>query len=78
MGKQDSIVAFGNQMIEAGVATQDDLDAVRKDIDTLIYELFLKAIDEEISPRIKNTELIGETMFSNGSVDSFSDDEPRC
>lgn len=75
--KQDSIVAFGNQMIEAGVATQDDLDAVRKDIDALIYELFLKAIDEEISPRIKNTELIGEIMFSNGSVDSFSDDEPE-
>ncbi len=75
--KQDSILTFGRQMMEAGVATQDDLDDIRKDIEVLIHELYLKAIDENISPRIQNTELIGESMFSNGSVDSFSDDEPE-
>ncbi len=75
--KQDSILTFGRQMIEAGVATQDDLDDIRKDIEVLIHELYLKAIDENISPRIQNTELIGESMFSNGSVDAFSDAEPE-
>jgi len=75
--KQDSIVSFRNQLIEVGVATQAEIDAIHEDIEGLIYELFLKAIDEKISPRIQNTELIGEMMFSNGSVDSFSDAEPE-
>jgi len=34
-------------MIEAKVATQTDLDAIQKDIKDLVYEMFLKSIDEE-------------------------------
>ena len=75
--KHDCIVSFGKQMIEAGVATQDDLDNVWKDVKALIYELFLKTIDDNISPRMKNPEVIGDMMFSNGSVDSFSDAKPE-
>jgi 2-oxoisovalerate dehydrogenase E1 component len=75
--QHDCIASFGKQMIEAGVATQTDLDNVWKDVKTLIYELFLKTIDDNISPRMKNPELIGDLMFSNGSVDSFSDAKPE-
>ena len=75
--KHDCIVSFGKQMIEAGVATQDDLDNVWKDVKALVYELFLKTIDDNISPRLKNPEVIGDMMFSNGSVDSFSDAKPE-
>jgi 2-oxoisovalerate dehydrogenase E1 component len=75
--KHDCIASFGKQMIEAGVAIQDDLDNVWKDVKTLIYELFLKTIDDNISPRLKNPEVIGDMMFSNGSVDSFSDAKPE-
>jgi len=75
--KHDCIASFGKQMIEAGVATQDDLDNVWKDVKALIYELFLKTIDDNISPRMKNPEVIGDMMFSNGSVDSFSDAKPE-
>ncbi len=39
--------------------------------------MFLKAIDDEISPRMENAEIIGDMMFSNGSVDSFSDAKPE-
>lgn len=73
---QDCITSFGKQMIDAKVASQTDLDAIQADIKTLVYEMFLKAIDEEISPRMKNTDAIGDMIFSNGSVDSFSDSKP--
>ena len=75
--QHDCIASFGKQMIEAGVATQTDLDNVWNDVKNLIYELFLKTIDDNISPRMKNPELIGDLMFSNGSVDSFSDAKPE-
>lgn len=75
--QHDCIASFGKQMIEAGVATQADLDNVWNDVKALVYELFLKTIDDNISPRLKNPEVIGDMMFSNGSVDSFSDAKPE-
>ena len=72
----DCIKSFGEQMIDAKVATQEDLDAIQKDIKAVVYDMFLKAIDDNISPHMKNTEAIGSMMFSNGSVDSFSDAKP--
>jgi len=74
--KQDCIASFGKQLLEAGVAVQDELDAIWNDIRTLIHEMFLKSINDEISPRMKNPDAIGDMMFSNGSVDSFSDARP--
>lgn len=74
---QDCIMSYGKQLIEAGVAEQSDLDKIQSEIKTLINAMFLKAIDDELSPRMKNTEAIGDMMFSNGSVDSFSDAEPE-
>lgn len=73
---QDCIVSYGEQLIEAGVANQSDLDEIQEQIKTLINEMFLKAIDTEISPLMKNPEVISDMMFSNGSVDSFSDEKP--
>ena len=73
---QDCIASFGEQMIEAKVAVQDDLNAIQNNVKALVYEMFLKAIDDEISPRMKNPQVIGDMMFSNGSVDSFSDAKP--
>ena len=74
--RQDCIASFGKQLLEASVATQDELDAVWSDVKALTHEMFLKSIDDEISPRMKNPDVIGEMMFSNGSVDSFSDAKP--
>lgn len=73
---QDCIASFGKQLIDAGAAKQADLDGIWNDIKTLINEMFLKAIDDTVSPVMKNPEIIGDMMFSNGSVDSFSDAEP--
>lgn len=73
---QDCIISFGKQMMDAGVATQEVLDAVSEDVRSLIYEMFVKSIDKDISPYMKNPEIIGDMMFSNGSTDSFSDAKP--
>ena len=73
---QDCIRTYGEQVVEAGVATEKELDAIRENILGLVNEMFLKAIDVDISPRMKNAEVIGDMMFSNGSVDSFSTATP--
>ncbi len=73
---QDCIGTYGKQLKEAGVCSKEDLDKVWDDIKALVNEMFLLAIDDEVSPRMKNPDVIGDMIFSNGSVDSFSDAEP--
>lgn len=73
---QDCIITYGEQLIEAKVSSQEDLDNVWADIKSLVFEMFTKAIDDELSPVMSNAETIGDMMFSNGSVDSFSDAKP--
>ncbi|HHT34236.1 MAG TPA: dehydrogenase [Bacteroidales bacterium] len=73
---QDCIRSYGDQLLEAGVATKEALDEMSDEIRKLVYEMFLKSIDDKLSPRMDNADVIGEMMFSNGSVDSFSDATP--
>ena len=74
--QQDCIASFGKQLIEAKETTQADLDAIWADVKTLVYDMFLKSIDDTISPRMKNPEAISNMMFSNGSVDAMSTAKP--
>ena len=74
---QDCINSFGKELINAEVAQQADLDSIWSDVKELINEVFLKAIDTKTSPLMDNAEIIGEMIFSNGSVDKFSDAEPE-
>lgn len=69
--EQDSIIDFGNQMIEAGVCTKEDL----KDIELAVREDIKKAvklsIDPQISPRMdldNHPELMENIMFSNEKI----------
>ena len=76
---EDCIVTFGKKLIDAGVATQADLDAIQAKMKETIFEMYKLAIDEKVSPRmdlVKDNELLGDMMFSNGSVDSFGDAKP--
>ncbi|RNC65003.1 thiamine pyrophosphate-dependent enzyme [Proteiniphilum sp. X52] len=74
---QDCIRSYGEQLLEAGVATQAELDSISDNIRALVYEMFLKSIDDEISPKMENPDVIGDMMFSEGSVDSFSNEKPE-
>lgn len=73
---QDCIATYGKQLVEAGVATEKDVEATWLDVKALIHEMLVKAIDDEVSPHMSNPEIISDMMFSNGSVDSFSTATP--
>jgi len=72
---QDSILAFGKQMVEAGVATQAELDACRAKVAEDMHRNMLLGIDEKVSPRLdvfgKDPNAIANLMFSNGNVKSM-------
>ncbi len=77
--KEDCIVAFGDKLIEAGVADQKALEGIQQEVKDVIFDCYKLAIDPELSPRmdlVKDNELLGEMMFSNQSIDSLSDAKP--
>ncbi len=76
---QDSILAFGKQIVEAKIATQDELDAIWATVKDNMLRNMKLSIDESVSPRIDvygaESDYIGNLMFSNQKVRSF--DETR-
>ena len=77
---EDCILGFGRELIKAGVAKQKDLDKIQAEMKEVIFEMYKLAIDETVSPRmdlVKESELLGDMMFSNGSVDSLGDAKPE-
>lgn len=72
---QDSIVAFGKQLLEAKVCTQAELDVIWAAVKENMLRNMKLAIDESVSPRIDlfgaESDYIGNLMFSNGKVRSF-------
>jgi len=76
---QDSITAFGKQLIEAKIATQEELDTIWAVIKDNMLRNMKLSIDEKVSPRIDiygaESNYIGDLMFSNKVVRSF--DETR-
>lgn len=78
--EQDSIVSFGQNLIEAGVTDQIDLDAINLDVKNIMLEMFKLSIDDSVSPRMdihKRPEQIGEMIFSNQSVDKMENAVPE-
>lgn len=76
----DSIVGYGQQLVDAGVVGEKDLDAISEEVRSVIFDMFKLSIDPEISPLMdveKHPELIGEMMFSNESVDAMLPGKPE-
>ena len=77
---EDCILGFGRKLIEAGVAAQEELDAIQASVKDVMFEMYKLAIDETLSPRmdlVKDNELLGEMMFSNMSVDTLGEATPE-
>jgi 2-oxoisovalerate dehydrogenase E1 component len=77
---QDCIIGYGKQLVEAGVSTQKELDAVWADVKMLMLEILKLSINDEVSPRmdlLKYPNLIGDMMFSNESVNAIGKDIPE-
>jgi len=76
----DSIVSFGKELVDAGVADQAMLDRVRSETDQLIMGAFKLSIDDRVSPRmdlVSNPGLIGDMIYSDQSVDSMEEGTPE-
>ena len=72
----DPIDTFAAKLMDAGVCSQADIDALQEDVDALILRSYQKAVDLEISPRAdqKNTAcLLEQLMFSNERVEKMED-----
>lgn len=71
----DSILTYAKQLVEAGVATQAELDNIRSGVKADMLRNFKLAIDETVSPRIdvfgSEPNAIGDLMFSNQTVRSM-------
>ena len=74
---QDSIPAYAKQLIEAGVATEEDLAAIRATVEEDMLRNFKLSIDETVSPRIDifgaQKDYIANLMFSNQHVRSMEE-----
>lgn len=76
----DSIKDFRNKIIEAKVATPDELEQINSSFHEVITKTYHKAIDLNISPRQDiglDPDLIGTLMFSNLSVESVEEGTPE-
>ncbi len=76
---QDPIPAYRQQLIDAGVATEEELDKIVEHVKETNFRNFKLAIDETISPRmdlIADPDAIADMMFTNGHVEAFSDAKP--
>ena len=70
----DSLITYGEELLQNGLATREDLDHVHAKIDAAILKAFKKAIDLNLSPRADlyaPGSLLETTMFSNGKVESY-------
>lgn len=76
----DPLLTYRAQLVESGVATEAACDAILQDAASAIGRAFVKAIDASVSPRMdlkKNSNAIGELMFSNGHILKMEDGEPE-
>ena len=78
--KVDCIQSFGRELINANVTTQEALEAIDKEVREIMCAIFKLAIDPVLSPLMdlhKKQNAIEEMMFSNQSVDAFSNAKPE-
>ncbi len=76
----DSIIDYGKQLTENGIAAQDELNTIWDNIKAEITNTLKLAINDETSPRmdmVNYPELIGDMMFSNESVNALETRKPE-
>jgi 2-oxoisovalerate dehydrogenase E1 component len=72
----DSIQWFGTELVKAKIATQEQIKALDHWVVESILHITRMATDDSLSPRLA-PEIIGDFMFSNGSVDALEDRQPE-
>jgi 2-oxoisovalerate dehydrogenase E1 component len=78
--QEDSILSFGEELMNNGIAARAEINKINADIQGLVKWAMTLSVDDKISPRmdlVKSQELIGEMMFSNTPKDSLEDRTPE-
>jgi 2-oxoisovalerate dehydrogenase E1 component len=78
--KEDSIIAFGNSIVAAGITGADNLAEMRKETTDLISHILKLCIDPQISPLLdlnRDPDIIGRMMFTNNSTDKMEEGKPE-
>ncbi|MGQ9619690.1 MAG: alpha-ketoacid dehydrogenase subunit alpha/beta [Bacteroidales bacterium] len=78
--QEDSIVAYGQSLVKAGVTDKETLHGIQEETIQLVTHILKLSINPDISPRINvdsNPDAIGKMMFSNQSVDRLDEREPE-
>jgi 2-oxoisovalerate dehydrogenase E1 component len=76
----DSIITYGEDLMNAGVAARPALNKIKEETQELVKWAMNLAINDEVSPRmdlVKSQEMIGEMMFSDESVDKMEERKPE-
>ena len=78
--KEDSILSYGSQLVEGGIAKQDELDEILQETSELVTHILRLAVSFETSPLLdlkKDPDAIGKMMFSSISADRMEDGKPE-
>ncbi|KPK84776.1 MAG: dehydrogenase, partial [Bacteroides sp. SM23_62_1] len=73
---QDSLMAYADELVNAGIADKDQLDQINETTRETTIKILKLAIDDTISPRLdldSDPDAIGKVMFSNESVEKMTD-----
>jgi 2-oxoisovalerate dehydrogenase E1 component len=74
----DSIAGYEKKLVDGGAFTEAELNDERAAIERIVFEMFQRAIDPAVSPRIAmDSELVGSVMFSNTKVEKFDNRAPE-
>lgn len=76
----DPLVTYVEQLIEVGVCSPQQRDAIREQVDAAILKAYKKAIDLEISPRadLKMVDcLLDRTMYSGETIEALAEGTPE-
>ncbi len=77
--KVDSIHVFAQQLIEAGVASENEIKSINEEVVDVITDIIRLAVDPVKSPRMdlqKDPGAIERLMFSNQNIPALSDAKP--
>lgn len=78
--KQDALMSYARQLIDAGIASETELQQIKDWSKTIVTRVLKLSIDDRISPRMDldtNPGVIGTFMFSNGSKDTMAEGTPE-
>jgi 2-oxoisovalerate dehydrogenase E1 component len=74
----DSLLMYREKMLKAGVLSKSELDEARAAVESVVLQMFQLAIDPDAAPRIPvDSELIGQVMFSNRTLEKCDDRKPE-